>query len=84
MKGSVALDGTSLTVAHVDERCFKVSLIPLTADFTTLGFKKAGDTINIECDVIGKYIEKLVCGEKQEENIKKDLSLDFLRENGFA
>lgn len=84
MKGSVALDGTSLTVAYVDERCFKVSLIPLTAGVTTLGFKRVGDIVNIECDVIGKYVEKLVCGGRTEGNNKKDLTLDFLRENGFA
>jgi len=83
-KGSVALDGTSLTVAYVDEKCFKVSLIPLTAGATTLGYKRIGDQINIECDVIGKYVEKLVNGNNQEAKYKKDISFDFLRNNGFA
>ena len=85
MKGSVALDGTSLTVAYIDERCFKVSLIPFTAGETTLGSKEAGSKINIECDMLGKYVEKLVFNNLPAENIKqKTISLDFLRENGFA
>ena len=85
MKGSVALDGTSLTVAYIDDRCFKVSLIPLTAGVTTLGSKKVGSKINIECDMIGKYVEKLFFSNIPEENSKsKGLSLDFLRENGFV
>jgi riboflavin synthase len=84
VKGSVALDGASLTVAHVDEKCFKVSLIPLTAGVTTLGLRKAGDVINIECDVMGKYVEKLLGISVHESTRKKDISLDFLRENGFA
>lgn len=82
MKGSVALDGTSLTVASVNERHFSVSLIPTTADVTTLGVRKVGSSINIECDVVGKYLEKLL---NPKANISKgDITLDFLRDNGFA
>ncbi len=84
MKGSVALDGTSLTVAHVDEGCFKVSLIPLTAGVTTLGSRRVGDRVNIECDTIGKYIEKLLNGNRSGSKPEREISLDFLRENGFA
>lgn len=84
MKGSVALDGTSLTVAYVDESCLKVSLIPHTAELTILGSKKAGDKVNIECDMVGKYIEKLIKGETQVESSKKSITMDFLRENGFT
>ena len=84
MKGSVALDGTSLTVAHVGDGCFKVSLIPHTAGTTNLGFKSAGDMVNIECDIIGKYIEKFICGKTPEQNIKRHLTIEFLKENGFA
>jgi len=84
MKGSVALDGTSLTVAHVDENCFKVSLIPHTAGVTILGSRKVGDQLNIECDVIGKYVEKLLNGKTQESKPKRDISIEFLRSNGFA
>ena len=84
MKGSVALDGTSLTVAYVDDKKFKVSLIPLTSSVTTLGEKKVGDVVNIECDIIGKYVEKLVGLNPGRESNKSGLDIDFLRENGFA
>jgi riboflavin synthase len=84
IKGSVSLDGTSLTVAYVDEKYFKVSLIPLTVGVTTLGSRRIGDQINIECDVIGKYVEKLLNGNIQETQYNKDISIDFLRSNGFA
>lgn len=83
-KGSVALDGTSLTVAWVDEKSFKVSVIPFTAGDTTLGSRKIGDQINIECDVIGKYVERLLNENIQESKYKKGISVDFLRENGFG
>ncbi len=83
MKGSVALDGTSLTVAYVDEACFKVSLIPFTAGVTTLGDRKVGDCINIECDVIGKYVEKLLKSPIENQSSKEDITMDLLRENGF-
>lgn len=82
-KGSVTLDGTSLTIAHVDDQCFKVSLIPLTRGVTILGSKDVGDQLNIECDVIGKYIEKLITRQTTEPVGKKDLSLEFLKENGY-
>lgn len=59
-KGSIAIDGISLTVAYVDEKCFKVSIIPHTAKETTLLAKKTGDVVNLENDVIGKYVEKLL------------------------
>lgn len=59
-KGSIAIDGISLTVAYVDSTCFKVSIIPHTAGETTLLMKKPGDTVNLENDVIGKYVEKLL------------------------
>lgn len=83
LKGSVALDGVSLTVAYVDEACFKVSLIPLTAAETVLGSRKAGDTINIECDIIGKYVERLLSSGIYGDGKKKGLTMDFLGSNGF-
>ncbi|TYQ16079.1 UNVERIFIED_CONTAM: riboflavin synthase alpha chain [Acetivibrio alkalicellulosi] len=86
LKGSVALDGTSLTVSYIDEKCFRVSLIPLTAQVTTLNEKKVGDKINIECDMLAKYIEKLVYGRNEDNSNtpKKELDMLFLKENGFA
>jgi riboflavin synthase len=57
-KGSVAVDGISLTVNTCDRKGFQVSVIPHTAEVTTLGFRKVGDSVNIETDVIGKYVER--------------------------
>ena len=82
-KGSITIDGISLTVAYVDENIFKVSIIPHTKDETTLIIKKIGDVVNLECDMIAKYVEKLLkYGEAQKE--KKPISMSFLQENGFA
>lgn len=81
-KGSIAIDGTSLTVAYIDNNSFKVSIIPLTKDETTLLRKNVGEQVNIECDMIGKYIERFVLFQN---NARPSSSLDmnFLKENGF-
>jgi riboflavin synthase len=76
-KGSVAMDGISLTVATVDHHTFSVSIIPHTADVTTLSSLKPGDRVNIECDIVGKYIEKLISKENQGGAINKDLLDQF-------
>lgn len=78
-KGSVAIDGISLTVAYVDERCFKVSIIPHTLDKTTLALMKKTDIVNLENDCIGKYVEKLVGPYKKTGSITRE----FLLQNGF-
>ncbi|WP_046498085.1 riboflavin synthase [Syntrophomonas zehnderi] len=80
-KGSIAIDGISLTVVDVSSDSFTISLIPHTAAVTTLGFKKPGDTVNLETDIIGRYIEKLITRDKGEN--KTDLSWGFLAEHGF-
>ncbi|MDF2610940.1 MAG: ribE [Lachnospiraceae bacterium] len=81
-KGSITIDGISLTVAYVDDTIFKVSIIPHTKEVTTLLYKKVGDIVNLECDLVGKYIEKLLKPkEKQEEQCNIDL--EFLSRNGF-
>ncbi len=59
-KGSVAVDGVSLTVAEVREETFTVWTIPHTREVTTLGDRHVGDRVNLECDLLGKYIERLV------------------------
>ncbi|MFO7887173.1 MAG: riboflavin synthase [Eubacteriales bacterium] len=83
-KGSIAIDGTSLTVAYVDNETFKVSIIPHTGEATTLLNKKIGDEVNLECDMVGKYIEKLLNFEKKEtENSSSELNEKFLKNNGF-
>jgi len=61
-KGSIAVDGVSLTVVHVDDESFSVSLIPTTLAHTTLGTRRPGDVVNIEVDVIAKYVERLLPG----------------------
>ena len=75
-KGSVAIDGVSLTVVSVDRHAFEVSLIPFTQAEATVLSKKAGDAVNIECDIIGKYVEKLASANK--------VDMNFLAENGFV
>lgn len=81
-KGSVAIDGISLTVADVSDSDFKISVIPHTAEQTVLGYKKSGDTVNIENDIIGKYVEKLM-GYNTDKSRKSRITMDFLAENGF-
>jgi riboflavin synthase len=79
-KGSVAVDGISLTVAEVDKTGFAIAVIPHTAKLTTLGFKSAGDSVNLETDIIGKYVERLLSGRVEGGG----LNLEFLRGHGFA
>lgn len=76
-KGSIAVDGVSLTVAYVDRTVFKVSVIPHTQEETTLTSKRTGDVVNLENDMIARYVEKLM-GKEQ-----KGLSLERLIEEGF-
>ncbi|OAT81723.1 riboflavin synthase [Desulfotomaculum copahuensis] len=82
-KGSVAVDGISLTVVDLDAAGFQVSLIPHTAGATTLGFKKPGDTVNLEADLIGKYVEKLLSNRENAPS-PGGVSMNFLVEHGFA
>lgn len=77
-KGSVAIDGISLTVTGVTKTDFSVSLIPHTAEVTTLLSKRAGDIVNLENDIVGKYVEKLLGASKG-----TGISREFLLENGF-
>lgn len=78
-KGSVAIDGISLTVNTVTRDSFSVNIIPLTFAATTLNQLRSGDTVNIETDIIGKYIERLTSPWKAESG----LSIKTLAENGF-
>lgn len=80
-KGSVAVDGISLTVVEVFTDSFTVSLIPHTAKVTTLGIKGTGDLVNLETDIIGKYVEHLFKGRSKTTN---GLNLNFLEEHGFT
>ncbi len=75
-KGSITVDGISLTINKCDNNRFYVNIIPHTAEKTTLSFKKTGDAVNIETDILGKYLEKLLRPEKK-------LNMDFLSQHGF-
>ena len=78
-KGSIAVDGISLTVASVDDAGFTVAAIPHTLDVTTLGLKRPGDRVNLEVDIIGKYVEKFLGGRAASAGVTEDL----LRDAGF-
>ena len=83
-KGSVTIDGISLTVAKVTETDFSVSIIPHTAKETVLGFKKPGDTVNLENDVVGKYIEHFLKFDDDAVQEKSSgITRDFLLKAGF-
>ncbi len=84
-KGSVAVDGISLTVNECKSNRFYVNIIPHTVRETTLGFKKAGDAVNIETDILGKYVEKLLQHDQGREagEPRKGLDLKFLAEQGY-
>ncbi len=81
-KGSIAIDGISLTVAKVTETSFSVSIIPHTAAETVLSYKKPGDIVNLENDIIGKYIEKLMQPAPTEKT-ESGITMEFLAKNGF-
>lgn len=90
-KGSVAIDGISLTVAEVGPGYFKVSVIPHTGEETTLLSRRPGDVVNLENDVVGKYVERLLTFDSGEERSsgqessgkKRGIDLNMLSENGF-
>ena len=81
-KGSIAVDGISLTVAQVGTDWFSVSVIPHTAAVTALGQRRTGDRVNLECDIIGKYVEKLLQPARTERR-EQGLSREFLAQNGI-
>ena len=84
-KGSITIDGISLTVAYVDHEIFKVSIIPHTGEETTLLKKKAGDKVNLENDLVGKYVERLITFPEPEETEKnrQGITLEMLTKYGF-
>ncbi|WP_066174610.1 riboflavin synthase [Bacillus marinisedimentorum] len=85
MKGSVSVDGTSLTIFGLTEHSFTVSLIPHTRSHTVLGAKEKGDTVNVECDMLSKYVNRILEAktEKKPSPEKQGISMDFLADNGF-
>jgi len=86
-KGSVAVDGISLTINECDDSSFSASLIPHTAKLTTMGFKNRGDRVNIETDMIGKYVERFVrregTGSKSPASGRSAIDREYLVKTGF-
>jgi len=93
-KGSIAIDGISLTVATVSSQGFSVSIIPHTASMTTLSQRKVGDAVNLETDIIGKYVERLINfrgdtptnsqpASTKTSTGKNTITTEFLMKNGF-
>ena len=96
-KGSIAVDGISLTVTETDDSGFGVSLIPHTAKMTTLGYKSAGDAVNLETDILARYVEKMLGMDKkgngfagrhkldaaENNNSEPELTEAFLLRHGF-
>lgn len=82
-KGSIAIDGISLTVARVETDRFAVSVIPHTAAVTLLGRCRVGDRVNLESDIIGKYVERLLRPTPELKTKESKLTMDFLSQHGF-
>ncbi|MBP2664077.1 MAG: ribE [Firmicutes bacterium] len=82
-KGSVAIDGTSLTIIDFGADWFTVSLIPHTAARTTVGLKIVGEPVNLEADMIGKYVEKLLGLQQTTKPVEK-ITMGFLEQHGFT
>lgn len=82
-KGSITIDGISLTVVDCDAESFRVSIIPHTIANTNLGHKKVGSVVNLENDVVGKYVEKLLGLAREEQKISR-INEDFLKQAGFG
>ncbi len=82
-KGSVAIDGISLTVNECNEKEFGITIIPHTASHTTLCEKNVGDSVNIENDIIGKYVERFLIKGSVKEDGYGDISMEFLSKHGF-
>jgi riboflavin synthase len=83
LKGSIAVDGISLTVAELSGDAFGVALIPHTLHHTTLGGKRVGDPVNLEADLLGKHVARLLAGRLDSLG-QGGLNLAFLKEHGFA
>jgi riboflavin synthase len=86
-KGSITVDGASLTVNQVDGAKFLLTLIPHSLQETIIGLYQAGTKVNLEVDVIARYLERLMMGDKaaysSSDSDKKDISMAFLAENGY-
>ena len=83
VKGSITVDGISLTINDVTDKGFSVVIIPHTAKVTTLGLKQVGDTVNLESDLVGKYVERLLQERNQLPKTTPVIDKDFLKKRGL-
>lgn len=82
-KGSIAIDGTSLTIFGLNENTVTVSIIPHTAKESVVGLKKVGEIVNLEFDMIGKYLHSFLTKDNRVTETKSGITTDFLKENGY-
>ena len=82
-KGSITVDGISLTVNEVTDRGFRITIIPHTAKVTTLGIKQVGDAVNLETDLIGRYVERLFPGSQAGSQPDIKIDRDYLQKRGL-
>jgi riboflavin synthase len=82
-KGSTTVDGISLTVNEVTDRGFRITIIPHTAKVTTLGIKQIGDAVNLETDLIGRYVERLLSGRDGRSEAEIKVDKDYLQKRGL-
>ena len=84
LKGSIAVNGVSLTVSGLGDDWLRVDVIPTTAAETNLGALRAGDRVNLESDVLGKYARRFAEGESEDGSEDGGLTMEMLEENGFV
>jgi len=83
-KGSICVDGVSLTVNAVDGACFDLNIVPHTIAQTIIARYQTGTRVNLEVDLIARYLERLLLGERAAAPSARGLTVDFLAEHGFA
>jgi riboflavin synthase len=83
VKGSITVDGISLTINELSEKSFSVAIIPHTAKVTNLGLKQAGDHVNLESDLIGKYVERLLQERQHLSKPTPVIDTDYLKKRGL-
>jgi riboflavin synthase len=83
-KGSICVDGTSLTVNRVVGAVFELNIVPHTLDETIIGDYRAGSRVNLEVDLIARYLERLLLGDRAADTASEVITVEFLRRHGFA
>jgi riboflavin synthase len=83
-KGSITVDGISLTVNGLRKDAFKLTIVPHTSEETTMDAFQVGRKVNLEVDVLARYLERLLQGKQEEDGSASGLTMEFLQQNGFA